>query len=91
MIKREYVLRRLNERPFKPFKIFDGGGRSYDVRHPEMAWVTPRSILVAISHSGGGLDQLDDYALVSMLRVTSLEPVSSDVSSPPSDESSVPR
>ena len=49
-------------------------GPTYEVRHPEMAWLTRTSILV-------GLEDQDDYIpaefkVCSLLHVTAIEPLS---------------
>jgi hypothetical protein len=43
----------LTNRPFRPFRLVMSSGQTYEVRHPEMAWLTRTSILV-------GIDQTDD-------------------------------
>ena len=70
----------LTQRPFIPFRLVMSSGQSYDVRHPEMAWLTRTSILV-------GLDQADDgvpaaFKICSLLHVTAIEPLNSSASGP---------
>jgi hypothetical protein len=38
----------LQERPFKPFRIVMSSGQAYEVRHPEMAFVTKTDMLIGI-------------------------------------------
>ncbi len=63
----------LRQQPFKPFRLVMSSGQSYEVRHPEMAWVTKSDILV-------GIDSDDDFfpaefKICSMLHVTAVEPL----------------
>lgn len=63
----------LAQRPFRPFRLVMSSGESYDVKHPEMAWVLKSDILV-------GLDEVDDHVptrfrICSLLHVTSVEPI----------------
>ncbi len=65
----------LGARPFKPFRLVMSSGQTYEVRHPEMAWVTKSDILV-------GIDMEDDFIpaefkICSMLHVTAVEPLES--------------
>jgi hypothetical protein len=45
----------LSQRPFKPFRLVMSSGESYEVRHPEMAWLTRTSILVGIDETDEGV------------------------------------
>jgi hypothetical protein len=63
----------LKERPFKPFLIVMSSGQSYEVRHPEMAFVTKTDLLV-------GIDIEEDeiparFKICSLLHVTAVEPL----------------
>jgi hypothetical protein len=59
-------------RPFTPFRVITSDGSDYEVRHPEMGWLTRSSLLV-------GLEERDRYParykIVSLLHVTTLEPL----------------
>jgi len=64
----------LTNRPFKPFRLVMSSGQTYEVRHPEMAWLTRSDILV-------GIDQTEDdipaeFKICSLLHVTTIEPLS---------------
>lgn len=64
----------LARRPFQPFRLVMSSGLTYEVRHPEMAWLTRTSILV-------GIDDEDDHVpaefkICSLLHVTAIEPLS---------------
>ena len=65
----------LSERPFKPFRLVMSSGQSYEVRHPEMAWLLKSDILVGIDCDDDDLPA--EFRICSMLHVTAVEPLES--------------
>jgi hypothetical protein len=65
----------MSARPFKPFRLVMSSGQTYEVRHPEMAWLTRTSILVGIDDSQDGVPA--EFKICSLLRVATVEPISS--------------
>ncbi len=63
----------LAQRPFKPFRLVMSSGQTYEVRHPEMAWLTRTSILVGIDGSEEGVPA--EFKICSLLHVTAIEPL----------------
>lgn len=63
----------LGERPFKPFRLVMSSGQVYEVRHPEMAWLTKTSILVGIDQAEDGIPA--EFKICSLLHVTAIEPL----------------
>ncbi len=63
----------MQAQPFKPFRLVMSSGSVYDVRHPEMAWVTKSSILVGVDEAEDGLPV--NYKECSLLHVTAIEPL----------------
>ena len=64
----------LAKRPFMPFRLVMSSGEKYEVRHPEMAFLSKTDIYV-------GIDIADDdipnhYKICSLLHVTAIEPLS---------------
>ena len=45
----------LAKRPFTPFRVVMSSGKTYEVRHPEMAWVLQTDLLVGISNDDGDI------------------------------------
>ena len=41
----------LAQRPFKPFRLVMSSGQAYEVRHPEMAMVGLREVIIAVDVS----------------------------------------
>jgi hypothetical protein len=65
----------LAQRPFKPFRLVMFSGQTYEVRHPEMAWLTRTSILVGIDDSDEGVPA--EFKICSLLHITAVEPLPS--------------
>ena len=63
----------LAARPFKPFRLVMSSGQTYEVRHPEMAWLTRTSILVGIDVADDGVPA--EFKICSLLHVTAVEPL----------------
>ncbi|MBX9680256.1 MAG: hypothetical protein K2X38_15965 [Gemmataceae bacterium] len=63
----------LTQRPFKPFRLVMANGQSYEVRHPEMAWLTRTDILVGINESEEGVPA--EFRICSLLHVATVEPL----------------
>jgi hypothetical protein len=64
----------LTQQPFKPFRIVMSSGKSYEIRHPEMAWLTRTDILVGVGESDDGIPP--EFRICSLLHVSSVEPLS---------------
>lgn len=63
----------LTERPFKPFRLVMSSGSTYDVRHPEMAFLTKTDILVGVGDMDDGVPAA--FKICSLLHVTAIEPL----------------
>jgi hypothetical protein len=63
----------LAQRPFKPFRLVMSSGQTYEVRHPEMAWLTRTSILVGIDDADDGVPA--EFKICSLLHVAAVEPI----------------
>jgi hypothetical protein len=64
----------LSQRPFRPFRLVMSSGQSYDVRHPEMAWLTRTDILVGIDETDEGVPA--EFRICPLLHVATVEPLS---------------
>lgn len=67
----------LNQRPFKPFRLVMSSGQTYEVRHPEMAFLTRSDIVVGIDADEG---VPADFKICALLHVTAVEPLSPSAS-----------
>lgn len=63
----------LKQQPFVPFRLVMSSGQTYDVRHPEMAWLTKTDILVGIDDADDGVPA--NFKMCSLLHVTAIEPL----------------
>ncbi len=72
----------LAQRPFKPFRLVMSSGQAYDVRHPEMAWLTRTSILVGIDETEDNVPA--EFKICSLLHVATVEPLSATATGPTS-------
>jgi hypothetical protein len=70
----------LTQRPFRPFRLVMSSGQTYEVRHPEMAWLTRTDILVGIDETDEGVPA--EFKICSLLHVTAVEPLTSSASEP---------
>jgi hypothetical protein len=64
----------LTARPFEPFRIVMSSGPSYEVRHPEMAFLTQTNLLVGIDETRDGVPAA--FKICSLLHITAVEPLS---------------
>jgi hypothetical protein len=63
----------LARRPFQPVKLTLSSGQSYEIRHPEMAFLTRTSILVGTDVAEDGVPA--EFKILSLLHVTAIEPL----------------
>jgi hypothetical protein len=63
----------LTKQPFQPFRLVMSSGLAYEVRHPEMAFLTRTDILVGIDETDEGVP--DRFKICSLLHVTAIEPL----------------
>jgi hypothetical protein len=67
-------LRKLHQaRPFKPFDIHMGDGRSVPVEHPEVLAITPPGRTIAVGLADGTVETID-LLLVTSLKERPAEP-----------------
>lgn len=66
----------LRQRPFRPFRVVMSSGEAYEVRHPEMAWVTKNDLFVGIDVADDGLPA--DARICQLFHVATLEPINTD-------------
>jgi hypothetical protein len=65
----------LRREPFAPFRIYVSDGGVFEVRHPEMAMLTQRELLVALPRDNGAGQIPSDYQILALLHITRLEPI----------------
>ena len=67
----------LSAHPFRPFRLMMSGGQTYEVRHPEMAFLSRSSIYVGVDVEDG---VPAEFRICSLLQVVSVEPILAAVS-----------
>lgn len=63
----------LTKRPFQPFRLIMSSGQTYEVRHPEMAWLTKTDMFVGIEPNKDNIPA--EFRICSLLHVTAIEPI----------------
>lgn len=63
----------LKGRPFQPFRVHLSSGETYEIRHPEMAFLMRTKLVLGLDPDKTGY--ADDWTMISLLHVTSIEPV----------------
>jgi len=63
----------LSAQPFQPFQVVMSSGEKYEVRHPEMAWLTRTTLFVGIDEDSEGVP--GGARMCSLLHITAVEPI----------------
>ena len=74
MFKSDDILEWVRRSPFEPFRLCMSDGRVFDVRHPELALVSRRFVMV-VEHSDqtpGLVERLHDCAIIHIARLERL-------------------
>ena len=72
----------LTKQPFQPFRLVMSSGVAYEVRHPEMAFLTRTAIHVGVDVEDG---IPADFRICSLLHVTAIESLNAPASGPKSN------
>jgi hypothetical protein len=75
MMRPESLRDELHRQPFVPLRMFLTDGKTYDIRHPEMAIVTSREVYVGREETSPGSGIARGLDLVSLLHVVRVEQV----------------
>jgi hypothetical protein len=81
MMKPEGLRDELHRQPFVPLRIHLTDGKTYDIRHPEMAMVTSRDVYIGREETSPGSGIARGCDLVSLLHVIRVEQVPISASS----------
>ncbi|MGB2984723.1 MAG: hypothetical protein WBE26_02475 [Phycisphaerae bacterium] len=63
----------LKVQPFRPIRVHISDGSSYDVRHPEMAYVTTTQVMIALEMSTEDLPER--IVFCDPVHITRIEPL----------------
>jgi hypothetical protein len=75
MLSPESLRAELHRQPFVPLRVYLTDGKTYDIRHPEMAIVTSREVYVGRGETSPGSGIARGLDLVSLLHVVRVEQV----------------
>lgn len=67
------ILEHLRKRPFRPIRVFLTDGSHYDIRHPEMAFLTQRNLMIALDPGEEGIP--DRSVFCDPIHVTRIRPL----------------
>jgi hypothetical protein len=67
------VYRLLKQQPFHPFRLHLSNGRSFDVRHPELAMVGVSAVLIGAPAAGLSKPVFADYDVVALAHINNVE------------------
>jgi hypothetical protein len=73
MMRPETLRDELHRQPFVPLRLYLTDGKTYDIRHPEMAMITSREIYVGREETAPGSGIAKECDLVSLLHVVRVE------------------
>ena len=69
------ILKYLRRQPFQPFRLCLSDGRSFEVRHPEMAMVGRSAVIIGIPASNEEELIYDHSIDCALMHITTLEPI----------------
>jgi len=70
----EDLIELLEERPFQTLRLRLTDGRSYEIRHPEMAIVTPNIVAIGLTSNGNGSRMAERVTHCSIAHIVEVEP-----------------
>jgi hypothetical protein len=73
-VHHQEIEKKLINRPFEPFDIVLSSGERYRIGHPDVAVLTKHA-LVVLKRDPKRTTALPDYAVLSYLHITALDPV----------------
>jgi hypothetical protein len=72
------ILKYVQARPFRPFRIEMNSGRTFDIRHPEMVQVA-RNCLIFFTFVSDNPHVVDDWETISLLLIESISHLDASV------------
>jgi hypothetical protein len=73
MCRPEDIHELIRREPFRPFRITLTDGRSYDVRHPELAMVGRTTVAIGLTTNGANEPIYDHLVTVDLLHIMQTE------------------
>jgi len=72
-MRADEIRKHVRRSPFQPFRICLSNGKCYDVRHPEMIYVTRNEVVVATKL--GGDEVIEQSAYCDPIHINNIEPI----------------
>lgn len=71
----EPLLEALQQKPFRPFRVYVSDGSTYLIRHPDLVWVAPDYAIIGVPSAVPKPAQIERHHVVDLFHITRLEPV----------------
>lgn len=72
-MRAEQIRAHLRKEPFQPIRVFISDGSFYDVRHPELMFVTRAEVVIALGVDGDTIPEESAYC--DPVHITRIEPM----------------
>ncbi len=72
-MRRDELIRLLRAQPFRPFRLKLSNGAVHEIRHPDMAIVTPSAIYIGVAAAGAHTVAAEDIVIVALVHVNEVE------------------
>lgn len=72
-MRAEEIRNHVRTQPFRPFRLYLSNGASYDVRHPELIYISRREVIVALEVGEDDVPERSAYC--DPMHVTNIEPL----------------
>jgi hypothetical protein len=72
---RERIVEYLRARPFFPFRIILSNGHVHEIRHPELAMVSPYFVVVGVPQEDESSPLIRNVVTVAMIHIMEVEPL----------------
>jgi hypothetical protein len=69
----ETIHRLLKAQPFQPFRLHLSNGRTHDVRHPELALIGKRDMVLGNPLPDSDLPIYENFEIISLLHVNDIQ------------------
>lgn len=70
----------LKAQPFRPLRLVMSSGQTYEIRHPEMAWLTGYDIHIGVGETPEGIPL--EYRILPLLHVTTVDVIAAPAAGP---------
>ncbi len=72
-MRAEEIRTHLRREPFRPIRVYISDGSSYEVRHPELMYMTRTEVIIALDPGGDEIPERSAYC--DPVHITRIEPL----------------